>query len=375
VSEPRVLMIAPSAVPGGMEEVFFRLVALAADGGYRADPVLLQRGALEERLRAAGIAVEVYEAGRLRQPRHVLATARAIHRAIGRHAPDVVYANMPKAHCYAALPAALARRPALWAQGGIPEPPHWLDRAASLLPGAGVMVASAAAGQAQERLRGSPPTALVAPGIEVERYRAASGADVRAEHGIAPDALLVTLVGRLQPWKGQRELLAAARRVLDVRADVRFAIVGGAVLGWEGDYPETLRAQARELGIEHAVTFSGHTDRVPEWLAATDVAVNASDPEPFGLVVVEAMAAGCAVVAVDRGGPREIVSSGRDGLLVARAAADDLATAILELAADAGLRARLAAEARRTVDQRYTVGAMVRRFGELVRAVAAGRLR
>jgi glycosyltransferase involved in cell wall biosynthesis len=81
------------------------------------------------------------------------------------------------------------------------------------------------------------------------------------------------------------------------------------------------------------------------------------------------------VVAVDRGGPREIVSSGRDGLLVARAAADDLATAILELAADAGLRARLAAEARRTVDQRYTVGAMVRRFGELVRAVAAGRLR
>lgn len=124
------------------------------------------------------------------------------------------------------------------------------------------------------------------------------------------------MVARLQPWKGQELFLRAAALVARMRSDVRFAIVGGAILGWEGDYPQRLRALAAQLGIEDRVFLAGHQADVYPWFDALDLSVTASVGEPFGLVTVEALALRKPVVGVRSAGTAEIIEDGVSGLLV-----------------------------------------------------------
>lgn len=97
----------------------------------------------------------------------------------------------------------------------------------------------------------------------------------------------------------------------------RAAISGSAMFGEEA-YESELHALVTELGLDNAVTFTGFVDDVPVELARMDVLVHGSRvAEPFGQVIVEGMAAGLPVIATDAGGPREIITDGVDGLLVA----------------------------------------------------------
>ena len=184
------------------------------------------------------------------------------------------------------------------------------------------------------------------------------------------EAPLVSLIGRLQPWKGQREFLQAARIVLRRRPETRFAVVGGALLGWEGDYPQELQALAQELGIAEQVTFTGHVDNAHLWMAASDVVVNASAPEPFGLVVVEAMASSAAVVATDCGGPRDIIEDGVTGLLCKTNEPEELARSVLCLLDDPDSLSRIAAAGKAHVLATFTRERMAARFAAIVREAA-----
>jgi glycosyltransferase involved in cell wall biosynthesis len=214
---------------------------------------------------------------------------------------------------------------------------------------------------------------MMHPGIDLARFRVRSDIELRRRVGIPPDATLVSLVGRLQPWKGQREFLYAAAGLVSAHRNAYFAIVGGAILGWEGDYPQELQRLVLELGIEDRVTFTGHTTEVPRWMAASDVVVNASDPEPFGLVVLEAMASGCAVVAVEKGGPRDIVEPGRNGLLCASREPAALGPAMRRLIEDPGLRDELGQAARIRVERAFTREKMTARFVTILERTARRR--
>jgi glycosyltransferase involved in cell wall biosynthesis len=366
----RILMIAPSAVAGGQEEVLFQLAVGAAAYGAAADVISLADGVLNARLIAEGVPVRLLPAGRLREPHRLALTTRLLSQALSGRRHDLVLSNMPKAHLYAALPARRHRVPALWCQAGFPEPASWMDRLASALPAAGVIAVSRDAAEAQRRVNARLPVHLMHPGIDLGAFAPGDDAELRRTNGIAQDAVLVSLVGRLQPWKGQREFLRAAARIAAGNARVRFAIVGGAILGWEGGYPAELRALAGSLGIADRVIFTGHTAEVHRWMAASDVVVNASEPEPFGLVVVEAMASGCAVVGVRRGGPRDIIEHDRSGLLCRSSAPEDLAAAVGRLVDDAGLRRELGSGA--VVRARtFSREAMIARFGEIAHATCA----
>ena len=372
-AERRLLMVAPSAVPGGMEEIFFILTLNLAGYGIHPDVVSLQDGPLVDRFRRHGVPVRVIDAGRLREPRPFGATVRALAGQLDRGGYDAVFSNMAKAHLYVAPAAWRHGVPALWCQAGYPAPAHWLDRIASVLPARAVIALSSDAVEAQRRLSGDRcPVRTLHPGIDAARFPARPDPGLRAEHGIPPGAPLVSLVGRLQPWKGQREFLRAAGELAVAHPEARFAIVGGAILGWEGDYPEELTALATSLGLADRVIFTGHTDAVARWMAASDVVVNASSLEPFGMVVIEAMAAGCAVVAVARGGPRDIIEPGRSGVLCPDNSPAALASAIGPLIGDPARRAQLGAAARARVIERFSPATMTEAFATIVAdAVAA----
>jgi glycosyltransferase involved in cell wall biosynthesis len=371
--EHKLLMLAPSAVAGGMEEILFYLAVCLPSLGIACEVVSLQPGPLVERLAAHAVPVRVIDAGQLRDLRRFGGTVRRLTSIMRDEAFDAVFSDMPKAHLYAAFPALRAEIPSLWCQAGVPAPPHWTDRAASLLPATGIVALSRDAVAAQQELSPQRHVALMHPGIDTERFVVRADPALRETHHIASDAVLVSLVGRLQPWKGQREFLRAAALLADRYPQAHFAIVGGAILGWEGDYPEELRRLATELGLNGRVTFTGHTSEVPRWMAASDVVVNASQPEPFGLVVVEAMAAGCAVVAVATGGPRDIIEDGRCGLLCPSQAPAALRAPLELLLDDPGLRSRLGAAGRRRVEDSFSLESMAGAFAGILRRALAGQ--
>ena len=130
------------------------------------------------------------------------------------------------------------------------------------------------------------------------------------------------------------------------RPDARCVIAGDEIYVTRGQtgFAAELRQLVRELRIEHAVALTGYRDDVPALLRALDVVVHTSiEPEPFGRVVAEGMAAGRPVIATDAGGAPEVTGeSGAAALLVPPGDVAAMAGAILQLLDDPAEAQRLA---------------------------------
>ena len=165
----------------------------------------------------------------------------------------------------------------------------------------------------------------------------------------------VVLVGRISPWKGQDVFIKAAAMVLKQFPNCRFRIVGSALFG-EDALLGQLQQLAASLGVSEQIEFMGFRKDIPEIISASTLVVHASTvPEPFGQVIIQAMAAGKPVVATRGGGVLEIVEDGVSGLLVAMKDVDAMARAICEILADP-VRAKQMGEAGRArFLERFTI--------------------
>jgi glycosyltransferase involved in cell wall biosynthesis len=158
---------------------------------------------------------------------------------------------------------------------------------------------------------------------------------------------------------------------LQSKAAVRAYVIGGSLYETEGSQRSRAELEriARDLGIAGCVGFPGHVADVPAALRALDIVVHAStSPEPFGMVIAEAMAVGRAVVAVAAGGSQELFEDGVDALGHRIGDAADLADRLSRLIQDAPLRASLGASARASALRRFPA----RRMAEEFRAVYLG---
>ena len=163
----------------------------------------------------------------------------------------------------------------------------------------------------------------------------------------------IGLVATFAPWKGHRTFLRALA-MLPPSLPVRGYVVGGPVYETERSQVtfEELRAEAAALGLGPRVGFTGFVPDAAPAIRALDIVVHAStDPEPFGLVIAEAMACSKAVVASDSGGAAELVASGIDALVHAPGDTRMLAGRIEELVSDPALRQRLGHAARATAER------------------------
>jgi glycosyltransferase involved in cell wall biosynthesis len=344
----RVLVVMPLAVPlGGGEQMLRHLLRHGRAPSIEWIVVFLRPGPMADEARALGLAVHVIDAGRFRQ---VLRRSRAVWRvaALARaRQVDLVLGWMVAGQLVAGPAALLARVPCVWYQMGTPRP-DWLDRMATLLPARGVLVLSRAAAAAQARVWPSRRQWLVYPGASLDAFDPSAlptPREARRRLGLQIDAPLVGMVARLQRWKGVHVLVDAMAIVHAARPGVRAVIVGGPH-ETEPRYPAELSAQVESLGLGAVVRFAGFQPNVAEWMQAADVIVHASDREPFGIVVIEAMALGKPVVAGAAGGPAEIITDGVDGALVPYGDAPALARAVLRYLDDAPFASRLAAAAR-----------------------------
>ncbi|HSM60536.1 MAG TPA: glycosyltransferase family 4 protein, partial [Longimicrobiales bacterium] len=191
---------------------------------------------------------------------------------------------------------------------------------------------------------GAPPedVVVVHDAVDLEEFRPeAPPPSLRAELGIAEDAMLVGHFGRIVPWKGTREFVDAFAVAARADPSLHALVVGDRSDGPE-EYEEEVHRAARESGLGERLTFAGFRPDVPALMRACDIVVHTStEPEPFGMVIVEAMASGKPVIAAPAGGPLEIVRPGVDGLLADPTDAAALASAIQRLAADPAARAAM----------------------------------
>jgi glycosyltransferase involved in cell wall biosynthesis len=283
---------------------------------------------------------------------------------------------MPKGHLYAGPAAILARRPAVWNQLGTPTRSGWLDRIATALPAAGVIVLSRAGMEAQTRLWPRRQVQLVYPGTELDEFdpdRLPDRASARSKLQLPPDAPLIGIVGRLQRWKGMHLVIEAMPRILAAHPSAQLVVVGGAH-SLEPNYEHELRDLIASLGIGDHVRPVGLQRNVAEWMQAMDVIVMASYGEPFGIVVIEAMALGKPVVASDTGGPTEIITNGVDGLIFKTGDAASLADTLLQVLGDPKLARQIGRNAHlraRAFSAQTYAAAAVEAAGSLAAATAA----
>jgi len=164
----------------------------------------------------------------------------------------------------------------------------------------------------------------------------------RRSLGIPEGAILVGLVGRVMRWKGQREFVAACIQALERQPDVHAVIVGDASDS-DDSYLQEVRAFAAESSSRDRIHFSGFVADTTSMYQALDILVHASiEPEPFGLVITEAMAQRVAVIVADRGAPPELVEHGVTGFIEAPTDTVALSNRIVLLATDHALRHRVA---------------------------------
>jgi len=177
--------------------------------------------------------------------------------------------------------------------------------------------------------------------------------EARARLGITR-RLAVGVVGQLTASKRQDLFIRAAAYVIKEKlwANVDFLIAGAAAPSDAG-YEHQLRAMITELGVGDQVRLIGYVAGLPAQLGAFDLVVAPSQNEAFSLALVEAMAAGCAVIASRVGGMAEIVVDGVTGLLVAPDDISALASGILRLFGDERLRAKLGEAAQLSVRERF----------------------
>ncbi len=306
------------------------------------DFALCFEGRLSQELRETGVSVHQLGEVRTRKPWTVWSARGKLRALLSEHPFDVVM-------CHMAWPMAMfgstARRSgarlAFWAHDAA-KGSHWLERWASRVSPDIVIGNSRFTGSTMPLLFPNAPCRIIyCPVMPSQPADSESGrAEIRRALGAAGDMVAIIQVSRMEAWKGHHLHLDALAKLKD---DPRWIcwIVGGAQRTREREYMREIQEKAIRLGIGGRVRFLGQRSDVPSLLAAADIFSQPNmGAEPFGIVFIEALAAGLPVVTTAMGGPQEIVDESC-GIVAPPGDADLVAASLHRLIDSADLRSRL----------------------------------
>ncbi len=201
---------------------------------------------------------------------------------------------------------------------------------------------------------------IVHNGIDVDRYTKAEGDDL----GLPEKACAFGYIGRLEIGKGLPELAAAWIRIAHALPNAHLLIAG------IGKFEREFRAQ---MGDAPRVHWLGFRRDVPELMKALDIILMPSREESFGLVAIEAMAAGTPLIASQTGGLAEVIRDDFDGVLIPPYDAEALIEAAVALATDPERRSRLARGGIETARNRFSHGRVAEEYETVLARVAAAK--
>lgn len=212
-------------------------------------------------------------------------------------------------------------------------------------------------------------------GVDAARFRQGDGARFRERYGIRNDAQMLLIVGRIDPQKNQRLALQLLPRLLAERHDVHLVLLGHVT---DDEYFRQLRSLCRELGITGRVTIipgleAGSSELVDAYHAA-NIFLLPSQHEPFGIVVLEAWAAGLPVIASSVGGLPGFIRNGQDGLLIAPEERDSWFRAIDQMLRVPALARQLANAGQQRAETEFSWEAVAEQLLDIYRTVTVSQL-
>ena len=346
-----VLFVHQSAEMYGSDKVLLYLAdGLLKEGKFFPIVVLPESGPLHHALKACGVEVHVGEVakisramlsplGLVRLAWQTIKALRSLDRIVAGRPIAVVHSNT-LAVFSGAIWSVFRRKKHLWHVHEIILSPRRVSKAFPYLVKrlADRVMSNSTLTESwllSEQPELAPRSVVVFNGLpDVAQAAALAIRSFRESIGAAESDIVITLAGRINRWKGQELLLQAAAHLKNTGRGgaLRFVIVGGAAPGLE-NLPSALREQATADGIADRVSFIPFLDDIwPAWFGTDIAVVPSTEPEPFGMVAIEAMAAGVPVIAAKHGGLLDIVVHQETGLLFTPRDAHALADAISQLA-------------------------------------------
>ena len=289
-----------------------------------------------------------------------------------RNRIDVVLTNMDKELRLGGVAARLANVPAIIPRRGIDYPlkNRWRYRFAYNFLATRVLANSQAT--KQSLLRRAPwlnpeRIEVIYNGIDPSPFATPTGRDLRREWDIDNGTPLLGFVGQLDERKGLGVLLTAFRDIMQALPTARLVIVG------RGPLQEMIESEIATHGWEQAIILPGFEDDIASVMQAIDVLLLPSYWEGFGIVLIEAMAAGKPAISTATSSMPEIVADGETGFLVKPGDPEALAGRAVQLLKDATLRRRFGAAAQQRVKKMFTLDGMISRLEKLFAAEIARR--
>ena len=324
--------------------------------GRGHEVLLLHRPELELPPLLAG--VTSVATGFRRRPSELKALARRLREA----KIDVIHTHMSSAHFHGALLRTFWGVPTVGVAHARHFQPHWLFNDRVSAPSRSTAAYHLKINRVSPRRMRVIPNFVGTDGypeITPERRAAA-----RTRLGLRQDALAIGSVADITPGKRPSDLVAAARPLLQGGGQL---VIAGAEL----DAAEAARTRAAAEGLD--VRLIGRRSDIPELLPAFDIFALASEREEMPMAILEAMAAGVPVVAIDVGGIPEMVVEGETGFLVGARDTAAFGERLARLAADPDLRARMGGAGRARAQAEFGRGPIVERIEQVLTEAAALR--
>ncbi len=362
---------------------------LTARNMVKVEPVIFApEGELLQRARESGVqavAIPSYRARLSKNPIkllfHVLGMLWAglqLAFIMRKHKVELIHANSLRAGIMAAMSVWLHRCPLIWHVRDIPPAGligKAINRLAQLTVTAMIGISNPVL-NGFDRSRLEDRMFLVHNGVELQeltdmerrRYRK----QLREELQTPMKSKVMIIVGQITPWKRQSDAVYATKQLLEQGQDVYLWVVGEAKFRKENtDYYHALRRLAQDLDMEDRVRFTGFRKDVTEICCAADLLLLCSDNEPFGRVIIEAMAQSVPVVATDAGGVPEIIDDEYCGLLYEVGDIDGLARCAGQLLRSNELRQRMGSLAKERAKERFTIQSTVAKVESVYQAITA----
>ncbi len=351
----KLLTISATCETGGSDINLFRLLKSLDRNEYDIFHLIPYAGSLADEFRNAGVRVKIADMPRIRffkNPlRYIIVllkffpTVFKIKSIIEDYKIDIVCTSS-MVNLYGVLAARLARRPHILIAGEYLFPlrlasPYFYFFSEKIICCSNLV---------SSMFKKSNKVLVKQHGLDLDEFSPnVSAKSLRNELGVSGG--LVSMITRLARWKGVEVFIRAANYI---ELDVNFIIFTESVIGRE-KYLVKLKKMIQKLNLQKKVFIRSDKDKnIPQIMAASDIIVHASlRPEPFGLVIIEAMAMQKPVIASKLGGPLEIISDGVDGLLVEPGNPRILASAISMLLQDQKRAREIGINARKKVVKRF----------------------
>ncbi|MEE9457972.1 MAG: glycosyltransferase family 4 protein [bacterium] len=373
MAKTRLLFVNHATTIGGGERSMLELARALGHTRYDITFALSGPGPLAKALAKAGERVYFYRAepsllnfhreaisplsvAWWRHVGKVFRAARSLRSVIAAERSELIHTHSQKAHVFATLAVVGMDVPLIW---------HMRD----------VLVGRFARGIIDVLAAARAARVIAISNAVVEQFKLARGkatvvynavappeplgpefvARTKSAWGVPRDARVLGCVGQIAPWKGQHVFVEAAAALAPAFRDLYFVVIGSPLYGARAYYAELIR-KVRRAGLAPRFRFLGQREDAARTIGAFDVLVHTPvKTEPFGRVIVEAMARGVPVVASRSGGAPEIMEDGREGFLVEVGHAGATAAATAFLLDDPLLAAEVGARGCETYKRRFTV--------------------